>query len=134
MEVVKREKNGILILSIKDRLDAVSAPEAETIIYECIDLGARRIIINLEELNYISSAGLRILLLSGRKMKKNGGKIVICSMGPNVKRVFDISGFTIVFEICMNEKEAFQSFGIDRSEKSEESVKSEKPESNSTLG
>jgi anti-anti-sigma factor len=110
MEITQENKNGIECLKIEGRLDAASAADAEKTISEAINAGNEKIVINLEELRYISSAGLRTLLVAAKEIKAKNGKIVICSMIESVKKIFDISGFTSIFDIEDSEEKALETF------------------------
>ncbi len=110
MDIVKEEKKDIVILRVDGKLDAVSAPEAEKIMSDVIDNGAKKIVIDMEKVSYISSAGLRSLLVAAKEIKAQKGKIVICSMTESVKKVFEISGFSTIFTTLATETEALKSF------------------------
>ena len=56
---------------------------------------------------YISSAGLRIVLLAAKRMKSAGGRLVLCSLNPQIAEVFDISGFTRILDILPSRDAAF---------------------------
>jgi anti-sigma B factor antagonist len=66
--------------------------------------------VNFEKLQYISSAGLRILLAAAKQLKAADGELRICDLNEVVKEVFDISGFSTIFKIFENETEALDSF------------------------
>ena len=110
MEIIKEQKKDIVLLKIDGKFDAISAPEAEKEISSVISDGTKKIIINMEKVRYISSAGLRTLLIAAKEIKVEKGKIVICSMPEAVKKVFEISGFSTIFEICETEAEAIKRF------------------------
>ena len=95
---VKKEGKG-LILSIIGRLDAVSAGEFDKEMDEQIKKGESIFILDLSRLDYISSAGLRSILSSSKRLKENKGMITLCSLHGGVKEVFDISGFSSIFTI-----------------------------------
>jgi anti-anti-sigma factor len=99
MLIVQKEKNKIVELSISGRLDAVSAVEADKEFNNVVDAGHERLLINLAKLEYISSAGLRVLLVIAKRVQQNGGKVVLCALSANVKEVFEISGFSSIFKI-----------------------------------
>ena len=65
---------------------------------------------NLAKLDYISSAGLRVLLASAKQLKPDGGEIRICNLNEVVKEVFDISGFVTIFKVFGSETEALDGF------------------------
>jgi anti-anti-sigma factor len=66
--------------------------------------------VNLEKLDYISSAGLRVLLLVAKKLQANAGELRICSLNAIVKEVFDISGFDMILPVSASESEALEGF------------------------
>ena len=104
MIIKQEEKNGIISLAIAGRLDAVSSVEADKEFNKVLDAGKDKVLINLKELEYISSAGLRVLLVVAKRMQQKGGKVCLCTLAENVKEVFEISGFSSIFKIF--EKEA----------------------------
>ena len=67
-------------------------------------------ILDLESLDYISSAGLRVLLTGAKRLKAKRGKIVLCSAQRHVKEVFDISGFSMIIKVFNDEEEALSGF------------------------
>jgi stage II sporulation protein AA (anti-sigma F factor antagonist) len=96
MELRTRAEGNALVMSITGKLDAVTAPKCEQKIREVIEGGTRRIVVDLEQLDYISSAGLRVLLLMSRLLKEKGGKACLANVGSYVRSVFEMSGFTVV--------------------------------------
>ncbi len=61
--------------------------------------GGGILIFNFADMEYISSAGLRVLLLSARKMQSSGGKALFCGLAPHIMQVFEISGFSSILDI-----------------------------------
>jgi len=110
MKITQNEKDGILELSISGRLDAVSAVEADKTFSSIIDDGNNNLLIDLAELDYISSAGLRVLLVVAKRIQQNRGKVVLCALNANVKEIFEISGFSSIFNIFDGKEEAEKSF------------------------
>ncbi len=100
MEIVNtgKEKNAVL-LAVKGRIDALSAPEFEKELVEWIEKGETNFIIDLGDLDYISSAGLRSILATAKKLKANEGQILLSSLKDAVKEVFEISGFSSIIPI-----------------------------------
>lgn len=110
MEIVKSENENVVSLSFKGRLDAVSAPDAEKEVNSVLEAGSNQLLINLKELEYISSAGLRVLLVAAKGIRSSNGKIVLCSLSDNVKEVFEISGFSSIFNVADSEEDALKNF------------------------
>ncbi len=93
MEIFEKRENGIAIFSLNGRLDSNTSPEFDEKITDSIENGARFIVVDCKNLDYITSAGLRILNKTAKKLKQLDGEIVLCSMEDYVKEVFEISGF-----------------------------------------
>jgi len=95
-----------MTLVIEGRLDASTSNELEARLIGCIDKGEKKFILDFANLDYISSSGLRVLLMGAKRLRGSGGKIVIASPQPHVKDVFDIAGFTAIFPIYGSRAEA----------------------------
>ncbi len=99
MEVLQETVNGVTIVSITERLDSNTSPQCEAQLVTIIDGGARKLVIDFSSLDYVSSAGLRVLLMAAKKLKSVDGKIVIAALRPHIREVFDIAGFSSIFTI-----------------------------------
>ena len=89
----------IQILRPSGRLDSASSPALERQAFDCIDAGARLLLIDFVGLDYISSAGLRAALAVAKRMSAAGGRLALCSLSPQVAEVFEISGVDAIIEI-----------------------------------
>lgn len=105
MEISQKEENGIVFLAFNGRLDGTSAPEAEKMIQKILDDNKTRLILDFEFLEYLSSAGLRVVLGAAKEMKRRGGKFVLCSLNAYVKEVFEVSGFGAIIPIAESVEE-----------------------------
>ena len=110
MKIETRESQGIQIVAFEGNLDTNTSPEAESKINELIDAGKQKLLVNFEQLNFISSAGLRVLLATVKKLNASGGELRICSLNATVQEVFDISGFITILSVKSTEEEALSSF------------------------
>jgi anti-sigma B factor antagonist len=110
MEIDIKEVGSVTVLGFSGNLDTNTAPNAESQINGLMDGGASRILIDFENLNYISSAGLRVLLATAKKMITIDGALKICSLNKTVYEVFDISGFNKILSLEANEEDALASF------------------------
>jgi anti-anti-sigma factor len=88
-----KEKNT-RIISVKGKMDAVSSPEFEKRLGEWMDEGETSFVIDFGELHYISSAGLRSILLMAKELKARNGRIICAAPRDEVKKLFTISGFS----------------------------------------
>jgi anti-anti-sigma factor len=88
------------------RLDAYTSRDAEAALKDLIEKGVRRIVCDLSQTEYIASAGLRLLLSVAKNLQRLGGQLVLSSLGPFAKEVFDTAGFTQLFKIFNSTEEA----------------------------
>jgi anti-sigma B factor antagonist len=110
MEIQVQKNNDISVINVSGKLDAYNSTELEKKITEVIDSGETRLIVNFDRLDYISSSGLRVLLVALKKLKKLNGDVKLACLKPFIKDVFDISGFTQLFTITENVDRAVASF------------------------
>lgn len=108
IDIIHEQKDDILILRLKGRLDAVTSPEAEKKVFDFIDKGNHNILFNLGEVNYISSAGLRMLLSTSKKLNNIPGNLFLCSLQDNVLEILKLSGFDRILEYTETEEDALE--------------------------
>ena len=108
MEITERKTGDVVTLSLSGRLDTTTAKAFEAKILAQIEAGDRRFIIDLAQLDYISSAGLRVLVLAGKRLDSGKGKIVLCSLKNPVREVFDIVGFSSTFPVYASHDDALR--------------------------
>jgi anti-sigma B factor antagonist len=99
------------VLSITGRMDAVTAPEIEKGLLALVDNGEKRLILDLRDLEYISSAGLRSLLVLAKRLKREDGHMVFANLQGHVMEVFRISGFSALFTLCDSVDDALVRLG-----------------------
>lgn len=110
MQISIKTADKVKVLKFKGKLDTQTSPEAQEQMTELIEKGAKKILVNFGKLDYISSAGLRILLVAAKQLKSAGGELRLCSLNEVVKEVFDISGFTTIFKVFDSETDALEGF------------------------
>lgn len=108
MEIIEKRENLTAIFQLNGRLDLNTSPEFDEKITSAIENGTNFIVVDCKTLDYITSAGLRILNKTAKKLKKVDGKIVLCSMEDYVKEVFEISGFDTFLPIVTDLEKALE--------------------------
>jgi anti-anti-sigma factor len=98
MEIEETQSGGVLILRPQGRLDAVSAPRLQESALGHLDTGTKSLVLDLENVDYVSSAGLRAVLVAAKRLQEMGGKLVVCSLRGIVQEVFAMSGFDQIIE------------------------------------
>lgn len=99
MDINISKSDGIVVMSLKGRMDAVSSPDFDRAVEELMANGERHFRINLSELEYISSAGLQSLLATAKRLEQIEGDIALSHLKGAVREVFEISGFDTLFPI-----------------------------------
>ena len=110
MEIHVKDAGDIKVMEFSGNFDTNTSPDAEETISGLIDGGAIKLLANFDQLNFISSAGLRVLLATAKKLRGSGGDLKICGLNPTVQEVFDISGFGSILSVTATEDEALGNF------------------------
>ena len=106
MQIYTNKEGNNLVIEVKGRLDAVTSPKLEEECQGLIDQGEKSMVMDLGGVDYISSAGLRAILVLARKLNGSGGQIRFCGLKGMVQEVFSISGFTSLFPVFPSVTEA----------------------------
>lgn len=106
MDCITEKKGDFLVVRVNGRMDAVTAPDFEKTCAEAIDTGETALVVDLGGLEYISSAGLRGILATAKKLKACQGRIAFANLSGMVQEVFAISGFTAMFSVYKTVEEA----------------------------
>jgi len=110
MEIIEKKQDDISVFKISGRLDSNTSPGFEEKISKAMETGSNKMIIDFESLDYISSAGLRVLNKTTKQLKHSDGKLILCSMKDYVKEVFEIAGFDTFLPIVSDCDEAMGKF------------------------
>lgn len=110
LEITERRAGAVDIVAVKGRLDAASSETAEERINRLLDAGGKNLLINLCDLDYISSSGLRVLLAALKRLKKDGGTLRIACGNPQILEVFTMAGFHRIFSLFPDEAAALAGF------------------------
>ena len=118
-EITQKNIDEVCILYLNGYLDAHTAPELENTIASIIEKGIFKILINFNNLDYISSAGLGVFMAFIEEIRKNEGDIKMSSMRTKVFSVFDLLGFPVLFDIEVDDDTALNKFAMGLNKKNE---------------
>ncbi len=110
MPISVKTTNEVKVLEFEGKLDTQTSPDTQEQLTELIEKGEKKILVNFGKLNYISSAGLRVLLTAAKQLKPVNGELRVCGLNEIVKEVFDISGFITILKVFGSESEALEEF------------------------
>jgi anti-anti-sigma factor len=110
MEITTRSAGTATIVAIAGSLDSNTSPQAQQSLDAILAGGGKKIAIDFSKLDYVSSAGLRVMLGVAKKLTATGGALRTFGLNDSVKEVFDISGFSTILSVFPGEAEALQGF------------------------
>ena len=94
------------IVPLLGQINSANAGALEAQLLTLVDGGVRQLVLDFAALDYISSAGLRLVLVLAKRLKQERGRLVLCAMQPPVHEVFDISGFLAILDVQATRQEA----------------------------
>src|SRR5262245_3719934 len=110
MDIREETVAGVLLITASGRLDSSSAGALEAVLPARAQTNDR-VALDLTDMAYVSSAGLRVLLMGAKAARAAGHKLVLAGLSPSVREVFDISGFTAIFTIEADRASALAALG-----------------------
>jgi anti-anti-sigma factor len=110
VDIVTRTQNDVTIVAFRGSLDSKTSPQAQQALDGICAAGTRKLLVDFTALDYISSAGLRVLLATTKRLKGAGGALRLFGLNETVREVFDISGFSTIFAVCATEADALRKF------------------------
>jgi anti-anti-sigma factor len=109
MHISEDRRAGVVVLALSGKLDATTAKPFEEKIVGVLDSGTQRLVVDLSQMDFVSSSGLRVFFLAAKRLRSTDGKIALCSMNDHVRQVFDLAGFSAIFSIYSSRDEAIKS-------------------------
>ncbi len=106
MEVGVERQEGTLVAKAQGRIDGINASEFEQALRQAIAEDDKAVVLDLAELSYISSAGLRAILLIAKLLSQRGAKFGLCELSAPIREVFEISGFDKIVSIHQSRADA----------------------------
>jgi len=106
MNITVSDQDNIKIINLEGDLDTGTSPHAQETLSGILSEGATRLVLDMEKINYISSAGLRVLLVIAKQCGAAGGELRICGLNEMAREVFDISGFSSILNVFPTRQEA----------------------------
>ena len=110
MIIKTRDVNEIKVVEFDGEFDTTASPAVESQLNQLREQGVRKILVDFQKMEFISSAGLRVLLATAQELQKAGGELRVCNLNEEVNEVFDISGFSTILMVFKDESEALQGF------------------------
>jgi anti-sigma B factor antagonist len=106
MQINEQREPGAVVLALAGRLDSNTCGDLEKTLLGVIDGGEAAVVVDFAELAYVSSAGLRVLLMAAKRLRAGNGKLALCGLSDNIREVFSMSGFDKILPIRPTRREA----------------------------
>ena len=106
MKIRSEHQDRALVVSVSGRIDSGNARDFQSEMDGLLDKGGRGVILDCEQLSYVSSAGLRVLLRVTRHLDQKHVPFVVCSLSPMISEVFQISGFDRIIPVATSRADA----------------------------
>lgn len=106
MDLNEEVVGEILVLAVTGRVDSATAPTLGERLTATLEATGRRLVLDLRQLEYISSAGFRVLLLAAKRAEQTGSRFVLCGLSGKVRQLFDLGGFLDLFPISASREDA----------------------------
>jgi len=110
IEVIEEREGSVLVLSPVGRLGSTNARAFEEVVIGHITAGENLVLVDFSRLVFISSSGMRVLLIAAKRLRTVGGKLALCSMEPSIQEIFSISGFDKIIPISPTRAAAVGTF------------------------
>ena len=107
MPIIAEHQGDVLFLGLSGRLDSNQAAELETSFLETV-AGANKILLDFKGLEFISSAGLRVILMTAKRTKQAGGHLALFGLNANILKVFRVSGFLKILQVFDTREQALE--------------------------
>ena len=110
VKIRRMNREAVAVLEVAGRLDVNTSSQLDDAVNEIFDTNHRALVIDCSGLKYVSSSGLRVLLLAARRFGSENGRLVLCGVEGPIRKVFDISGFSSIFSIEDTQEKALSTF------------------------
>ena len=110
MTVSIQHDERVVIANVRGSIDALTAPDLTQALEAQIDAGHVRVVVDLEGVEYISSAGLRTILRALKRARRSGGDLRLTGLQPSVRHVLELSGFTSILQLYDTALKAIASY------------------------
>ena len=110
MKLETKTIDQVTVVEMEGNLDTNTSADAQEHINTLIDDGTVKLLVDFAKVDFVSSAGLRVLLATAKRLGGTGGSLRICGLNETVGEVFEISGFSVILNVFGSEAEALEGF------------------------
>jgi len=104
-DCIVREENGTTWIMLQGRLDSMTSPSVQQQMDQLIIDGKRLLVVDMSDVGFVSSAGLRVFMIAQKQLKKVGGEIILYGVSESIQKIFKMSGFEALLRMCSSRQE-----------------------------
>lgn len=97
MEISETRAGDAVVLAVAGRLDSSTSPDLGRHLTALVERGETRLVLDFAGLEYVSSAGLAVMLAAAKKLRARNGRVDVAGVNPRIRLVFEMSGFVTLF-------------------------------------
>jgi anti-sigma B factor antagonist len=105
VDLREEQIDQVTVLEVRGRIDSSTAPVLDARLAGALAEPTRRLLVDFRQIDYISSAGFRVLLLAAKRADQTGSRFVLCGLSAKVRQLFDLGGFLDLFPISASRDE-----------------------------
>ena len=113
MEIIQKEENGIVCVTVKGRMEARLSPELELTIEAILNGGQTRLLFDLSALEYLRSSVLRVILSAVKTLNRKKGRVVLCCLNGYVSEIFEVNCFKDIITITDSLESGLEAFACE---------------------
>ena len=113
MGIIQKEENGIVCVTVKDRMETRLSPELEHTIAAILKNGQTRLLFDLSSLEYLRSSVLRVILSTVKTLNHRKGRVVLCCLNSYVSEIFEVNRFRDIITITDSRESGFKAFACE---------------------
>jgi len=111
MDLMEEQVGGVVVVLVKGRLDSTTSPVLGDRLSQILSVTKVRLVVDFSQLEYISSAGFRVLLQAAKRADQNAAKLVLCGVSGQTRKLFDLGGFLDLFAMTATREEGITAAG-----------------------
>ncbi len=109
MDIITRKEDTTTILEVSGKIDTLSSQDFQKALFDPINQGDTHIILDFKQLRFMSSAGLRVLIMAQKRLSPHNGSLLIAHLSASIREVFDVAGFSQLFKLFDTTDDALSS-------------------------
>ena len=110
MDIKSQDAGDVTVIEVLGKIDTNTSPSLQQFVDQKMEDGAAKLLLDLGQVDFVSSTGLRVFLATAKRLGGSGGSLHLCGLNETVNEIFEISGFSTILEVFPSRDEALAAF------------------------